>query len=205
VTNNVTTTSCAICFPASTNAQRRFLDARLTVDSVVIPISTIEYDDDDNEIGAKLTVTLARLSDKSAFTRDASIKFELGEKLAGVWTWRTMFDGARLKALTHDLAQNGAIPNDRITIIATPLLESRLETTPLGTVALYDPAKLTLLEADFLSVPDIDGVDHPSNSRACCQPLDVENIRLRRRCVRVCGCGNKYSRFPDKTDRLRAR
>jgi hypothetical protein len=142
-------------YPASSSAVRRELAARLTVDGTVIPIKSFQYTEGQQDVAGTLRVELARLSDRSAITRDASFKFELGE--SGVYT--TILDTARLSSSDYALVNNDITPADSFTLVATPLLLARLETSPLGTVVLHDPDRVAVQESDFISIPDIDGVE----------------------------------------------
>jgi hypothetical protein len=148
-------------FPASDNSQYRKLRASLTADGTDIPIKSYDYGESAQDIAGQLQIELADLSKRSLITRDAVLHFKIEEYLSGVWTTIFDLDTAKLRRSDFRLSSNGNQPNDSFTLTAQSLLQSRLDTTPLGTVVLYDPAKLTITDTDLLNIPDIDGVDNP--------------------------------------------
>jgi len=129
---------------------------------VNIPIKSFSYEenDDDSNIAGVLNCELAKHDDRDVLTRDASIRFETGEKLSGTWTWTIRLDTARLSQSDYALSNKDLAPDDHFTIVATPLLQARLETSPLGLVVLHDPDKITVNESEFISMTEIDGTDH---------------------------------------------
>lgn len=147
-------------YPAHSNSQFRRMSARLKVDNVELPIREWTYSEDLQTLAGTLNVTLAHHSDRTAITRTASIKFETAEWNGVSFDWSTLVDTASLSSSDYNLQNNGLIPNDSFTLTATPLLQARLDTSPMGTVVLYDPERLTVNEEDFISIPDISGVEN---------------------------------------------
>jgi hypothetical protein len=148
-------------FPASDNSQYRKLRASLTADGTDIPIKSYDYGESAQDIAGQLQIELADLSKRSLITRDAVLHFKIEEYLSGVWTTIFDLDTAKLRRSDFRLSSNGNQPNDSFTLTAQSLLQSRLDTTPLGNVVLNDPAKVTIADTDLLNIPDIDGVDNP--------------------------------------------
>lgn len=144
-------------FPSSSPAQQRSQAVRFSVDAVEIPIKSFSFDEGEQDIAATLEVELPRHADRSLITRDSVFKFETSE--AGVWT--TRIDTGRLQRSDYQLSGSGADIGDTFKLTAKSLIEARLETSPLNTVVLYDPAKLTVNESEFIGIADIDGVDNP--------------------------------------------
>lgn len=128
---------------------------------VIIPFRTYSFEENETDLAGTLQCELAQHSDRNVLTRDVPIRFETGEKISGVWQWETLLDTAMLRQSDYRLANQNDIPSDSFAVTFTSLLQSRLDTTPLGTVVLYDPAKLTVNDQDLMSIPDIDGVDNP--------------------------------------------
>ncbi len=152
---------------------------------VLIDILTYQLDEDDQNDGVfTLQVTLADPDDKDLITRDASIRFETGEKISSVWQWQTWLDTAKIRSSEYTLANQSLSPADKVAMTFMSVLQSRLDTSPLNQVVLYDPDKLTVVESDFLNVPDIDGVGHLVTIIAI-HGLDLEQILSYM--VSVCG------------------
>jgi hypothetical protein len=127
-----------------------------------IDILTYQLEEDDQNDGVfTLQVSLANLDDRDLIVRDSSLRFETGEKISGVWQWQTWLDTAKLRSSEYALANQNLVPVDRVAMTFISLLQSRLDTSPLGQIVLHDPAKITVNEEEFLNLPDIDGVDHP--------------------------------------------
>lgn len=147
-------------YPTSSTSTARKLRARLYVDNVEIGVpKSITYSESDRDVAGTLNVEIAKLADRSLFVRDASIKCTIEEYLSGSWgVIQTLVDGGLLTSTNFNLAQNTG-PNDSLSIVVTPTLFQRLETTPLGTVVLYDPAKTDVSDEDLINIPDIDGVE----------------------------------------------
>lgn len=151
--------SCLIdLFPTSSASTARRLRAKLYVDDVEKPIKSAQWSDNSGQ--GNLSIELANIADRSAFTRTALIKFQTEEYLAGVWTViKTYCDGAILATSNYNIENNGNNPNDSFSITVLPLLQQRLDTTPEQTVVLYDPAKVTVNDEDLEVVPNVDGTE----------------------------------------------
>lgn len=149
--------SCLINVSANPNTSTaRRLRVKLTVDAVEIPVKSASWSQG-NDTG-NLTIELARLSDRSAFTRTAEIKFEVEEYLAGVWTnIKTYCEGALLSTSEYRLENNDDQPNDSFSITILPVLQQKLDLTPTQTVVLYDPDKVTVNEEEIEVIPNMDG------------------------------------------------
>jgi hypothetical protein len=146
--------------PAPPGANK-VLAGRLTIGVTEIPLKAWEYSESDQTIGATLTCELAHVSHRPLIDRDTVFDFETGERILGSWTWTTRMTDAKIDAFSYSLANNNFTPNDTFQFTGTPLLTARLDTTPLGTVVLYDPAKTDLDESHFIDIPDIEGESNP--------------------------------------------
>lgn len=151
--------SCLINILESPSAfTARRLRAKLYVDDVEIPLRNAEWSVDDSRPAGNLTLELARLSDRTAFTRTAIIRLEVEEYLTGVWTLvKTYCDGSILASSAYNFANDGNNPNDTFSVTVLPLLQQRLDTTTDQIVVLYDPDKTTVDETQLELVPNIDG------------------------------------------------
>ena len=144
--------------PSSSTARR--LRAKLYVDDVEIPLKSAQWSVQDSQPAGTLNIELARLSDRTAFTRTAEIRLEVEEYLTGVWTLvKTYCDGSILATSNYVLENDGNNPNDSFSVTVLPLLQQRLDLTPDQIVVLYDPAKTTVAEEDLEVVPNIDGTE----------------------------------------------
>lgn len=144
--------------PSSATARR--LRARLWVDGVEKPIKNANWSQQDSQPAGNLNVTLANIADRTAFTRNAIIKFQTEEYLAGNWEVLKVYcDGALLATSNYVLENDGNNPNDSFSITVLPLLQQRLDTTTDQIVVLYDPAKTTVDETQLEIVPNIDGTE----------------------------------------------
>lgn len=138
---------------------RRFR-AKLYVDDVEIPIKSASWNVADTNPAGSLDIELARLSDRTAFTRTAEIRLEAQEYLTGSWsTIKTYCDGSLLAASNYKLENNGNNPNDSFSVSVLPLLKQRLDQGPDQLVILYDSAKTTIDEDTLETVPNIDGTE----------------------------------------------
>jgi hypothetical protein len=143
--------------PASSSQSRR-LRARLFVDEVEKPIKRATFSTSHGSTDSNLSIELANIADRSAFTRTASIKLEVQEYLTGSWTTiKTYCDGAILATSNYALANNGNNPNDTFSVTVQSVLQQTLNLTPEQFHILYDPAKTTVDDAQLEIVPDIDG------------------------------------------------
>lgn len=151
--------NCLINVSAAPNTSTaRRLRARLYVDAIEKPIKSATWSDNGGQ--GNLSIALANIADRSAFTRTASIKFQTEEYLSGVWTViKTYCDGAILATSNYAIENDGNNPNDSFSVTVLPVLQQRLNYSPEQTVVLYDPAKVTVNDADLEVVSNIDGTE----------------------------------------------
>jgi hypothetical protein len=128
---------------------------------IVIPVKEVVFKDDEHDFTGVVDVELARHSDRSIIDRDSQIRLEKGEKISGVWVYETVLDTGQLKRSDYTLSRQGIGKADSFTLSASSILQTRLDTTPLQTVSVYDPLKVTVQDSDFLQIADIDGVADP--------------------------------------------
>lgn len=143
----------------STGTFRRFR-ARLFVDDVEVPIKSYSFDDPRDFTNVTLNVGLVRKSDYDLFTRDADIRFEIGEKISGVWSDNVMLDTGQLTSADYQFQNDGLAPADTFSITAKPLIAARLDETSLDYIVLVDPNKLTVDPDDLEAIPNIDGTNN---------------------------------------------
>lgn len=142
--------------PSSSTARR--LRAKLYVDDIEIPLKSAEWSVQDSRPAGTLNIELARLSDRTAFTRTAEIRLEVQEDTgSGFATIKTYCDGSILATSNYVLENDGNNPNDSFSVTVLPLLQQRLDKTPDQIVVLYDPAKTTVNDTDLETIPNSDG------------------------------------------------
>jgi hypothetical protein len=142
--------------PSSALARR--FRAKCYVDDIEKPIKSATWSVQDSQPAGSLTIELANLSDRTAFTRTAEIRLEVEEYISSVWTLvKTYCDGSILATSNYVLENDGERPNDKFSVTVLPLLQQRLDTTTDQIVVLYDPEKTTVDEEQLELVPNIDG------------------------------------------------
>lgn len=130
--------------------------ARLYVDAVEIPIKEATWSEQGGP--GTLDIQLARLSDRSAFTRTASIKLDSEAYISGVWTVvKTYCDGGILDASEYEISNSGNTPSDSFSVTVKSVLQQKLDLTPDQIVVLYDPAKVAVEDSQLEVIPNIDG------------------------------------------------
>jgi hypothetical protein len=157
VDNNEWFLDCLLSiYPDPSSLTSRRLRAKLYVDEVEIPFKSATWSESPGQ--ANLSIELARLSDRTAFTRTALIKFESEEYLTGSWTLKkTYCDGAILATSDYNIENNGNTPNDSFSVTVKSVLQQKLDLTPTQIVVLYDPAKVTVEDSQLELVTNIDG------------------------------------------------
>lgn len=148
-------------YPSFIPGQYRKFRTKLTVNGIELgEVKSYSYDRNETDIAGKLDLELANLYERVEFDRTASIKFEIEEYYGGSWHSTVIVDTDKLASASYNLLNKGFLPADTFSLTTESLLQSRLDIGPLGLVVLYDPAKITLTEEDFITVTSIDGVEN---------------------------------------------
>lgn len=142
--------------PASSATARR-LRARLYVDDVLKDIKRATFSTQHGATDSNLSIELANIADRTAFTRTASIKLTVEENTGSWAVIKTYCDGAILATSNYALQNNGNNPADTFSVTVQSVLQQTLNLTPEQYHVLYDPAKTTVDDAQLEIVPDIDG------------------------------------------------
>lgn len=144
-------------YSAPSSLTTRRLRARLFVDAVEKPIKKATFSTSSGQ-DSNLSIELANIDDRSAFTRTASILLYTEEYLAGAWTEIKRYcDGAILATSNYSLANNGNNPADTFSVTVQSVLQQLLNLTPEQYVVLHDPAKTDVDVESLEVVPDEDG------------------------------------------------
>ena len=157
VDNNEWFLNCLLTIQPDPSASlaRRFR-GRVYVDAVEKAIKSATWSE--GRSTSSLSIELANVSDRTAFTRTASIKFTVEEYLTGVWTViKTYCDGAILATSDYNIENSGSQPNDSFSVTVKSVLQQKLDITPTQIVVLYDPEKITVEDDQLELVPNIDG------------------------------------------------
>ncbi len=142
--------------PVITSNNYQNYGARLKVDGNIIPIEVWDVDAADDGAGKTFSATIARFSDRSYFTANAAIKFELdfGDGFF------TEFEGV-LTEKNFNLSNDGDKPNDSFSFTAADTATNRLRKSPLRNTVAYDSARETISPEDFETIFDTAGRSYP--------------------------------------------
>lgn len=163
---------------------------RLKMNDVAIPIESWALDAPDNSAGKTFSATIARFSDRAAFTNSAAIKFEidLGDG------FYTEFEGI-LTEKNSTLANENNRPNDSFSFTAADASTDRLSYSPTRTTIIYDPARETINVTDYEPLYDTAGRAFPLDAVA------VPNLSLWKLFTAIyvnrCGFSEVQSNLPD--------
>lgn len=137
--------------PASATGPFREYSGKLTVDGEVLPIESFEYSEPRGQLTQQLNISLGDVTDRDKITRTSAVKFEIGEKISGVWVWDTLIDTTESANSAYQITRD----RDTATFSCTSDMNARLRKAPTRDLIIYDSTQATLATTDFDPIPDI--------------------------------------------------
>lgn len=170
-------------------------DEKLTIDGSEIKIRDWNYDENADRAGATLNVTLLDPADGANLNNYSSVKFEIGEKISGVWKWETLIESGDVQQSSLTFGRTGNAPSDSFSFSVSADLNSKLNKTPSTDLVIYDSSIQTLSEDDFEPILDTEGREYKT------QVLPKSNLKLyelfQKIFVERCGFSSVSSNLPN--------
>lgn len=176
------------------SARRTNWLARVKVDGVEKQITQAVVDENESNVGQELTIDLAKVSDRSAFTSDSVTDFGIGKQIAGAWdeaTFLTLLDDATTQNKNYTIAGQGAhTANDRASVVLSSAENDKLNKTSEEGLILYDPNRTSISDTD------INPVQGFTTELVPIAGMKLENV-LQELLVDRCGFTDYYTDLPE--------
>lgn len=176
------------------SARRTNWLARVKVDGVEKQITQAVVDENESNVGQELTIDLAKVADRSAFTSNSVADFGIGKQIAGAWdeaTFLTLLDDATTQNKNYTIAGQGAhTANDRVSIALSSAENDKLNKTSEEGLILYDPNRTSISDTD------INPVQGFTTELVPIAGMKLENV-LQELLVDRCGFTDYYTDLPE--------
>lgn len=180
--------------PPSDNYQR--YTERLRVNGTTVPVSSWRYTETNNAVGGRLELEIADVSQRSLFTYDTSIVFEVGVWNGSGWTYTSLLNTGALQNSQYLIRSEGSgAPSDAFTIVAMSEMEDRLSKAPDRNTVFYNPGRSGQIGFNLPSIRDINGTE-TSGSQVSIEDMDLHKV-LHRVFVTECGFGDFVTNIPN--------
>lgn len=118
--------------------------ARLYVNNSEVKIRSFQFSKAKGAVGANLNVTLAN-PDRAQIAGNPAIKFEIGKRTGGVWTYHTLIDSSLINSESYSLSFSG----DNLSFSTASPLSEKLSASPKRNIIVYSSSKLTINTDDL--------------------------------------------------------
>jgi hypothetical protein len=143
--------------PDNGNGNYQRYTERLRFNGTDIPVRAWSFDQSQGELGGRLTVELANISDRLLVGHNTPVTFEVGEWDGSQFVYSTLLDTGKLLATQYNISSNGVGPNDSFTLQAASRMEDALNLTPNNNLVYYDPDSISADVGDFEGIYETDG------------------------------------------------
>ncbi|MGA9995630.1 MAG: hypothetical protein WBP93_09460 [Pyrinomonadaceae bacterium] len=116
---------------------------RLKFDNTELPLSEFSYEEPDGQLGASLSVRLARPS-PAQLHAEAAITFDVGLLSGGSWQWLNLLHGAALSGYSQSVSTSRRRPTDTLRMSTVDLLGDKSNLAPDVPRTLYDPSQTSV-------------------------------------------------------------
>ncbi len=145
-----------VVLPRSTSQYQEY-KARLLINDIEIPITSINIDAPKNSVGETMGVTLSRPSDKSLLVEGATFELQVGEVIDGTPNWITLVSSESYNSKQYGIGWGVNQPNDQVTFSTSSYILDKLNRSPSRDIVFYDPYSFDLSANDFEQIWDMQG------------------------------------------------
>lgn len=147
--------------PSEPAANFQEVKARLLCDGEEIPIKRAALDAPPDQIGYRLDVTLARVSDRETVLSSENLEFQTGFVSGGETSWHTRLSGGKLMNSSFQISWTGDAPGDELTLSALSNLSDKLQYSPEKNLTMYDPSRIDQVPENSEILEDTAGNQFP--------------------------------------------